>query len=149
MPETDARLAVIREWLSHDLRLPYERLLAASSDASFRRYFRVFTPRGTYIVMDAPPGREDVRPYLKVGALLASLGAHVPQVHDSDVARGLLLLEDLGTSAYLQRLARLRPMTARRSRVSLRSCRNGFAARTWALNPRLLSRRCWLAHLSF
>jgi len=64
----------------------------------------VFTPRGTYIVMDAPPGREDVRPYLKVGALLASLGAHVPQVHDSDVARGLLLLEDLGTSAYLQRL---------------------------------------------
>jgi aminoglycoside/choline kinase family phosphotransferase len=104
MPETDARLAVIREWLSHDLRLPYERLLAASSDASFRRYFRAFTPRGTYIIMDAPPGREDVRPYLKVGALLASLGAHVPQVHESDVARGLLLLEDLGTSAYLQRL---------------------------------------------
>jgi aminoglycoside/choline kinase family phosphotransferase len=104
MPETDARLAVIREWLSHDLRLPYERLLAASSDASFRRYFRVFTPRGTYIVMDAPPGREDVRPYLKVSALLGALGAHVPQVHASDVARGLLLLEDLGTSAYLQRL---------------------------------------------
>jgi len=58
-----------------------------SSDASFRRYFRLFTPRGTYIVMDAPPGKEDVRPYLKVGALLASLGAHVPHVHESDVAR--------------------------------------------------------------
>jgi hypothetical protein len=104
MIETDARLAVIREWLSHDLRLPHERLLPASSDASFRRYFRLFTPRGTYIVMDAPPGKEDVRPYLKVGALLASLGAHVPHVHESDVARGLLLLEDLGTTPYLQRL---------------------------------------------
>jgi N-acetylmuramate 1-kinase len=104
MPETDARLALIREWLSHDLQLAHERLLPASSDASFRRYFRVFTPRGTFIVMDAPPGKEDVRPYLKVGALLAELGAHVPQVHASDVARGLLLLEDLGTTAYLQRL---------------------------------------------
>ena len=104
MTETDARLALIREWLSHDLQLAHERLAPASSDASFRRYFRVFTPRGTLIVMDAPPGKEDVRPYLKVGALLAALGAHVPQVLESDSARGLLLLEDLGTTSYLQRL---------------------------------------------
>jgi aminoglycoside/choline kinase family phosphotransferase len=104
MIETDARLALIREWLSHDLRLAHERLLPASSDASFRRYFRAFTARGTFIVMDAPPGKEDVRPYLKVGALLAQLGAHVPHVYESDIARGLLLLEDLGTTSYLQRL---------------------------------------------
>jgi hypothetical protein len=104
MVQADARLALLREWLSQDLRLRYERLLPASSDASFRRYFRVFTARGTYVVMDAPPGKEDVRPYLKVGALLAALGAHVPQVHASDVARGLVLLEDLGTCAYLERL---------------------------------------------
>ncbi|HEY4772604.1 MAG TPA: phosphotransferase [Steroidobacteraceae bacterium] len=104
MAQTDARLALIREWLSRDLRLPHERLAPASSDASFRRYFRVFSPRGTYIVMDAPPGREDVRPYLKVSALLAALGAHVPQVHEIDAPRGLLLLEDLGTVSYLQRL---------------------------------------------
>ena len=104
MPQTDARLALIGDWLSRDLRVPVERLLPASSDASFRRYFRAFTPRGTYIVMDAPPGKEDVRPYLKVSALLQSIGAHVPQVHEKDVARGLLLLEDLGTIAYLQRL---------------------------------------------
>jgi aminoglycoside/choline kinase family phosphotransferase len=104
MTETDARLALIREWLSRDLRLAHERLLPASSDASFRRYFRVFTARGTFIVMDAPPGKEDVRPYLKVGALLAQLGAHVPHVYERDSARGLLLLEDLGTTSYLQRL---------------------------------------------
>jgi len=104
MVQTDARQQIIREWLSRDLRLPYERLLPASSDASFRRYFRVFTPRGTYIVMDAPPGKEDVRPYLRVSALLDSIGAHVPQVHERDEARGLLLLEDLGTTAYLERL---------------------------------------------
>jgi aminoglycoside/choline kinase family phosphotransferase len=104
MAQTDARLALIREWLSRDLRLSHERLVPASSDASFRRYFRIFTPRRTYIVMDAPPGKEDVRPYLKVSALLAALGAHVPQVHEIDAPRGLLLLEDLGTVSYLQRL---------------------------------------------
>lgn len=104
MIETDARLALIREWLSRDLQLAHERLAPASSDASFRRYFRVFTARGTLIVMDAPPGKEDVRPYLKVGSLLAALGAHVPRVFESDTARGLLLLEDLGTTSYLQRL---------------------------------------------
>ncbi|HSY07871.1 MAG TPA: phosphotransferase [Steroidobacteraceae bacterium] len=104
MAQCDARLEVIRHWLSHDLRLQHERLLPASSDASFRRYFRVFTAGGSYVVMDAPPGKEDVRPYLKVGALLAAVGAHVPHVHEIDVPRGLLLLEDLGTTSYLQRL---------------------------------------------
>ncbi|MFZ0009177.1 MAG: phosphotransferase [Steroidobacteraceae bacterium] len=105
MPQTDARLALITEWLSRELRLPAERLEPASSDASFRRYFRAFCAGGTYIVMDAPPDKEDVRPYLKVARLLESLGAHVPHVHASDTGRGLLLLEDLGRTLYLERLA--------------------------------------------
>ncbi len=104
MPQTDARLALITEWLSRELRLPAERLEPASSDASFRRYFRAFCAGRTYIVMDAPPDREDVRPYLKVARLLESLGAHVPHVHASDSGRGLLLLEDLGSTLYLERL---------------------------------------------
>jgi aminoglycoside/choline kinase family phosphotransferase len=104
MAQTDARLAVIREWLLQDLGLSLAGLSPASSDASFRRYFRASTERGTFIVMDAPPGKEDVRPYLHVGALLAALGAHVPHVYETDVARGLLLLEDLGSTQYLARL---------------------------------------------
>ncbi|MGH8259974.1 MAG: aminoglycoside phosphotransferase family protein, partial [Steroidobacteraceae bacterium] len=76
----------------------------ASSDASFRRYFRVFHAGGTLIVMDAPPDREDVRPYLEVSALLEPLGVHVPHVHEADTARGVLLLEDLGSIQYLSRL---------------------------------------------
>ncbi|MGB6603970.1 MAG: phosphotransferase [Steroidobacteraceae bacterium] len=105
MPETDARLALIREWLSRDLRLEATRLEPASSDASFRRYFRAFCAGRTYIVMDAPPEKEDVRPYLKVARLLESLGAHVPHLHASDIGRGLLLLEDLGNTLYLERLS--------------------------------------------
>ncbi len=104
MSETDARLALIRDWVSRELHLPLEHIEPASSDASFRRYFRAFCGTMTYIVMDAPPGREDVRPYLKVTGLLESLSVHVPHVYHADVARGLLLLEDLGSVPYLQRL---------------------------------------------
>jgi aminoglycoside/choline kinase family phosphotransferase len=104
MLETDARVALIRDWLVRDLRLEVLRIEPASSDASFRRYLRVFCNAGTYVVMDAPPGKEDVRPYLRVSRLLESLGAHVPHVHEADVQRGLLLLEDLGATLYLERL---------------------------------------------
>lgn len=103
-PRGDARLALALEWLSRDLKLGVERIEAASSDASFRRYFRVFGARGTLIVMDAPPEREDVRPYLAVSGLLESLGVHVPRVHECDVPRGFVLLEDLGSTQYLARL---------------------------------------------
>jgi len=104
MPQTDARLALIHDWLSRELHFSPQRIEPASSDASFRRYFRVFRDGGTSIVMDAPPPQEDVRPYLKVSRLLESLGAHVPHVYEADAARGLLLLEDLGTTPYLERL---------------------------------------------
>src|SRR5690348_12561889 len=104
MPETDARLALIHDWLSRDLGMRPERIEPASADASFRRYFRAFNSGKTLVVMDAPPGKEDVRPYLKVTRLLESLGAHVPHVHEADVARGLVLLEDLGGTHYLSRL---------------------------------------------
>jgi aminoglycoside/choline kinase family phosphotransferase len=104
MLEPDARLALIENWLTSALRLKVRALEPASSDASFRRYFRVFLEEATYIVMDAPADKEDVRPYLKVSGLLESLGVHVPHVHERDVAQGLLLLEDLGTTQYLSRL---------------------------------------------
>lgn len=104
MPHTDARLALIHDWLEQGLGLHLQRLEPASSDASFRRYFRAFVGNDTFVIMDAPPDKEDVRPYLKVAHLLEGLGAHVPHVHETDIARGLLLLEDLGRTPYLSRL---------------------------------------------
>ena len=106
MSDADPRLALVRDWVGQ-LKLAATRIEPASSDASFRRYFRVFRPAGSLIVMDAPPGREDVRPYLAVSGLLQSLGAHVPEVHEADVDRGLVLLEDLGTRQYLPELTSL------------------------------------------
>ena len=84
--------------------MPPERVEPASHDASFRRYFRAFRNGETFVIMDAPPDKEDVRPYLKVTGLLESIGVHVPHVLEADVPNGLLLLEDLGVTQYLQRL---------------------------------------------
>ncbi|HEY6483247.1 MAG TPA: phosphotransferase [Steroidobacteraceae bacterium] len=104
MLKTDARFALVQQWLAQELRLRPERIEPASSDASFRRYFRIYRQGETLIVMDAPPGKEDVRPYLHVTRLLEEVGVHVPHVREADEARGLLLLEDLGSTHYLQRL---------------------------------------------
>lgn len=76
-------------------------LHSASSDAGFRSYWRGQTAHGSCIVMDSPPALEDVRPWLRMHALLQSGGVRVPQVRAQDVEAGLLLLEDLGSRTYL------------------------------------------------
>ena len=76
-------------------------LAPASEDASFRRYFRITTPGGTRIVMDAPTAQEDCRPCIKVAGLLADAGVHVPQILAQDLSQGFLLMSDLGAQTYL------------------------------------------------
>ncbi|MGH8199624.1 MAG: aminoglycoside phosphotransferase family protein [Steroidobacteraceae bacterium] len=104
MPENDARLALLQGWLARDLGLRPASIERASSDASFRRYFRVVCDDCTLVAMDAPPATEDVRPYLHVTALLEPLGIHVPHIYEADVAQGFVLLEDLGCMHYLAQL---------------------------------------------
>ncbi|MEY4761932.1 MAG: hypothetical protein RLZZ200_1788 [Pseudomonadota bacterium] len=101
----DTRLQMIRDWLASDLSLGPCEVVPASEDASFRRYFRVTRAAGpSFVVMDAPPDKEDVSPFLRITALLEQCGVHVPHVHESDVRRGLLLMEDLGSTHLLTRL---------------------------------------------
>lgn len=100
----DPRLGELRSWLETGLGLRLERLEPASSDASFRRYFRAGTAEHSYIVMDAPPEHEDLRPFLHVAALLASVGVAVPAIHARDERRGYLLLSDFGCTLYLDAL---------------------------------------------
>ena len=74
---------------------------SASSDASFRRYFRYQFDGRTLIGMDAPPPQEDCRPFVAIDRLLASAGLNVPELLAEDLARGYLLLGDLGRQTYL------------------------------------------------
>jgi N-acetylmuramate 1-kinase len=76
----------------------------ASADASFRRYFRVAAGKETWIAMDAPPEREDCRPFVQVAGLLRSAGVNAPRVEAQDLERGFLLLTDFGDTTYLSKL---------------------------------------------
>ena len=76
-------------------------LTPASEDASFRRYFRITTPSGTRIVMDAPTAHEDCRPFIKVARLMRDAGVHAPEILAQDLSQGFLLLTDLGHQTYL------------------------------------------------
>jgi aminoglycoside/choline kinase family phosphotransferase len=105
MIHADNRRAALERWLSVELRGERFSLEPASEDASFRRYFRATLGDGrSYVAMDAPPEKEDCRPFVHVAALLQQAGVHAPQVHAQDLAQGFLLLSDLGTRTYLQAL---------------------------------------------
>lgn len=54
--------------------------------------------------MDAPPEREDCRPFVRIAALMRAAGVNVPDVLAQDLGRGFLLLVDLGTTTYLKSL---------------------------------------------
>jgi aminoglycoside/choline kinase family phosphotransferase len=108
----DARAEALSQWLTTAQRVPVAGVAPASSDASFRRYFRVtlaapWAPAGdaaSLIAMDAPPPMEDCRPFVHVAKLLEQAGVHVPRVLGADLARGFLLMSDLGTRTYASAL---------------------------------------------
>ena len=79
----------------------------ASADASFRRYFRVTDQNdgNTYIVMDAPPDKEDCKPFIHVSRLLRGVGVNAPELFKENNEQGFLLLSDLGDQPYLDHLS--------------------------------------------
>lgn len=106
-PPDDPRLQALRRWLAAQapaLQLDVTTLRPASADASFRRYFRVVAPGvvgGTLVAMDAPPDKEDTRPFIAVAGLLSDAGLNAPAIVARDVEQGFLLLTDLGTETFL------------------------------------------------
>jgi aminoglycoside/choline kinase family phosphotransferase len=110
-PPVDARRQALAAWAAATLGTNTFEMTPASADASFRRYFRIaltapvaLTPARTLIAMDAPPAKEDSRPFVRIAALLVQAGVHAPQVLASDLGQGFLLLSDLGDRTYLAAL---------------------------------------------
>ena len=111
MPDQDVRLQHLKVWLDEQLAIlfaeqgwgaiPPATLTAASSDASFRRYFRWEGAGRSFIVMDAPPPQENCKPFVDIAFLLAKSGINVPKIYAEDLDRGFLLLNDLGNKTYL------------------------------------------------
>lgn len=71
-----------------------------AGDASFRRYFRIQSGTDSWIIMDAPPDKEDCTGFIDVTSRLRDAGLHAPEVLKADLENGLLLLEDLGDIQY-------------------------------------------------
>ena len=104
-----ARASAFASWLfglAADQKLDLRSVRLASADASFRRYFRVDSaadgPAASYIVMDAPPDKEDCEPFIKVANLMAAAGLQVPRVLAWDKAAGFMLLSDLGAKTMME-----------------------------------------------
>ena len=100
----DVRLNELLRWLNIELELDVQDIKPASSDASFRRYFRVTHAGGCHVVMDAPPDKENIQPFIRNAALLQAVQIHVPAIHQQNLRQGFLLLEDLGTQSLLDEL---------------------------------------------
>ncbi|NLY63521.1 MAG: phosphotransferase [Alcaligenaceae bacterium] len=106
---SDFRLNALQQWLAsiaNAHQIKPESLRKASSDASFRRYFRVDTHNAPLIIMDAPPEQENCTPFISISEKLAAAGLNVPRILEKDLANGWLLLSDLGNDNYYQRIVK-------------------------------------------
>ncbi len=98
------RLQLIENWINTQFPNQNFTLQSASTDASFRRYFRVVLDDNTLIVMDAPPQQENCNAFLQVADLFSIAKVHTPTILAQNIEQGFLLLSDLGNKTYLQAL---------------------------------------------
>jgi hypothetical protein len=98
------RIKALQHWLQADLGIQNAQLVAITNDASFRRYFRLIAEDVSYVVMDAPPDKENCVPFIEVANRLQASGLNAPQILASDLKPGFLLLTDFGSQLYLPAL---------------------------------------------
>ncbi|NNJ90596.1 MAG: phosphotransferase [Gammaproteobacteria bacterium] len=99
------RLKQLENWLQTDCGFTHYKIEPASGDASFRRYFRITLPdNSTRIAMDAPPDKEDCEPFVRVARQFEKIGLNVPSILAENHDQGFLLLKDLGSIQYLDKL---------------------------------------------
>lgn len=102
----DARFARLVSWVNEVLGRDGITVTVASADASFRRYFRVHRGTDTWIVMDAPPDKEETAPFINVSKMLVDAQVNAPRVLAENRREGYLLLTDLGVRTFLSELER-------------------------------------------
>lgn len=100
----DIRLNAIKHWVKSELKLENYQIEAASADASFRRYFRLTSGDKRWIIMDAPPDKEDCQAFVCIAELIEAVGVHSPHIGAFNAQQGFMQLSDLGTQPYLGKL---------------------------------------------
>ncbi|MBW8367426.1 MAG: phosphotransferase [Arenimonas sp.] len=92
------------DWTRRALADPDASIVRATNDASFRSYWRAHSAGRSWVLMDAPPDKEDIRPWLDVAGRLARASVHVPDIQAADAERGFVLMEDMGDRLLLPEL---------------------------------------------
>ncbi|EKU54855.1 MAG: phosphotransferase [Acinetobacter sp.] len=90
------REQLIQTWLHATLQSDQFEINFLAGDASFRRYARIKLQNKTYMLMDAPPEKEDCAPFVNIDEFFDKNGVRVPHIVAKDLTLGLLLLEDFG-----------------------------------------------------
>ncbi len=89
---------LLLSWLSARFGRPPESIETLRPEASFRSFYRIDTPTGPAVVMDAPPAKEDAARFVRLARLMSSHGIPVPIIYQADVSQGFVLMEDLGST---------------------------------------------------
>ena len=86
----------IQSWITSVLRSDQFEINFLAGDASFRRYARIKLNNKTFMLMDAPPEKEDCVPFVTIDEFFDANGVRVPHIVAKDLTQGFLLLEDFG-----------------------------------------------------
>lgn len=97
----DDRVCAMRDWLSCVFPEKSFSLVSLAGDASFRRYFRAHVGDESFVVMDAPPLKENCDPFIAITNAFKNSVARFPAIFASDLDRGFLLLSDFGDKQLL------------------------------------------------
>ena len=90
------REQLIQTWISSVLGSDQFEINFLAGDASFRRYARIKLNNKTFMLMDAPPEKEDCGPFVSIDEFFDAHGVRVPHIVAKDLDQGFLLLEDFG-----------------------------------------------------
>ena len=104
MTDTDSSRTQVRTAFLNYTGQSAATLEALPVDASFRRYFRLRGGSRPMLLMDAPPPKEDVRPFIRIARHLTGLGLSAPVIYEFDEAQGFALIEDFGEATYTRLL---------------------------------------------
>lgn len=106
----DKREEIIQEFLNENGwgKAVREKLF---SDASFRRYERLSNGEKSVMLMDAPPEKEDIKPFVNIDQYLRRCGFSAPQIYAVDEKNGFILLEDLGNNSFTNVLSGNSPIS--------------------------------------
>ncbi len=96
----DKMLDWVRRHTKADARLELIR-----SDASFRRYYRVYTQEQTWILADSPPEKESNAAFVALSKDFLNVGVLVPKIKAYEASEGFILMTDFGDTLYSDMLS--------------------------------------------